>query len=71
MADLNDRVEALNARMTRSASLYIQKLRNHPQFAELLAEVEKLDGTIFETDVDQAFLRFSIQHPPQSISQPY
>ena len=63
MSDFDDRVEALSERISASAALYIQRLRDHPKFAELLAELEKLEGTIVETDIDQTLRRFLIQHP--------
>ena len=60
----------MSERISASAALYIQRcrLRNHPKFAELLAELEKLEGTIVETDIDQTLRRSKtpkilIQHP--------
>jgi hypothetical protein len=61
--DLDERINALCGRLSRSAWVYLQQLRNHLKFDQLLAEIEQLDGKLIETDIKQVFMRFSIQHP--------
>jgi hypothetical protein len=64
MADLDDRIAALSERISRSALLYIHKLRDHPKISELLTELEVLTGSLIETDIDQAFRRVLIWDNP-------
>ncbi len=61
MSDLDDRISALVGRVSREAGLYIDRLREHPRFPELLAEIETLQRALIETDIEQAFRRISIR----------
>ena len=61
MSDFDDRISALSGRLSREAWLYIDRLREHPKFPELLAEIETLKGGLVATDVEQAFRRISIR----------
>jgi hypothetical protein len=63
MADFDDRLAALSGRISRSAWLYLQRLSDHPKISELLSELEALNGSLIETDIDQAFRRLLIQQP--------
>jgi len=61
MSDIDDRIAALADRLSHGAWLSIDRLREHPKFPELLAEIESLQGGLVETDIEQAFRRISIR----------
>ena len=58
---LDERIATLSARASYGAWTYLQRLRNHPKLPELLASLEQLDGTLAETDIEQAFRRLMVQ----------
>lgn len=52
----------LSGRASREAWLQLQRMRHHPNFPRLLAHLETLDGTVLDSDVEQAAQRFLDSH---------
>jgi hypothetical protein len=63
MTSLEKRMAKLSGRTSREAWLRLQKARQHPKFAELLAELETIDGAVGAADIQRALRRFLSQHP--------
>lgn len=63
MTNLEKRLAKLSGRTSREAWLRLQKARQHPRFAELLAELEAIDGTVGVAEIQRAIRRFFSQHP--------
>jgi hypothetical protein len=66
MTSLEKRIERLAGRASRDAWLYLQDLRHHPEFPELLAHLEQIEGTLLQTHIEQALRRFPIPHPKKN-----
>ena len=54
MTSLDERIAMLSGRTNREAWVQLQRVRHHPNFADLLEHLERLDGQVRETDVDHA-----------------
>jgi len=62
MTGVEKRMANLSARASHEAWLQIQRLRHHPKFEKLLAQLEKVDGTLRGPDVEKAARRFLDGH---------
>jgi predicted ATPase len=58
MTSLEKRLARLSGRMRRDAWLMVQEVRQHPKFLELLADLEKVDGSLDVSDIQRALKRF-------------
>jgi hypothetical protein len=63
MVTEEERAQALSARCSVSAWNYLQSVRSHPQFANLLNVLDASKGMLLEFDIEQAFRSVQIQHP--------
>jgi hypothetical protein len=52
--DFENRVLKLCGRATLGAWADLHQLLDHPKFPELLVHLEKVDGTLVETDIEEA-----------------
>lgn len=55
MGTLHEREAAVIARCSRYAAQYVEQLRGHELYAEVLSRLEALEGRLFELDVERAF----------------
>lgn len=56
------RIARLCGRASREAWIELQRLKTHPRFDELLAHLEAVDGTLHDTDIEQAVRRIVDEH---------
>lgn len=56
MAIHPERMAILMARCSDGAREYLRDLQRHERFAELVARLEGLEGTIYQLDVEKHFL---------------
>lgn len=57
LAKLEKRLGVLIGRSSREAFETLQLLQDHPKLEELVAELEKVRGTIHKSDIAQALRR--------------
>ncbi|HEX6003924.1 MAG TPA: RNA-binding protein [Burkholderiales bacterium] len=50
---LESRLGALVGRASREAFDYLQRLRDHPKLADLVAKLEMIEGELHEADIDR------------------
>lgn len=68
MTDAEKRIARLCGRASREAWIELQRLKTHPRFDELLAHLETVDGTLHDTDIEQAVRRIVDMHEDYSFS---
>ena len=51
---LEDRFGAVSARCSDFARELLSQLQGHPQLAEVLDQLEKIEGKLFRSDIDSA-----------------
>lgn len=57
MIDIDQRLAMLIGRTTHEAWLELQRVRHHPNFEDLLTDLERLSGTVTDRDVGNAVRR--------------
>jgi len=57
MTNVERRLAMLTGRTTREAWLRLQRMQHRPEFEALLTDLERLDGTVTESDVSRAVQR--------------
>jgi hypothetical protein len=55
LGTLHEREAAVIARCSRYAAQYVEQLRDHALYAEVLSRLEAIHGQLFELDVESAF----------------
>lgn len=58
MTSLEKRLARLSGRITHDAWLKLQEVRQHPKFADLLADLEEIDGSLNAGDIRRALRQF-------------
>ena len=58
MTSLEKRMAKLSGRMSHDAWLKLQKARQHPRFPDMLADLEKIDGSLNAEDIQRALHQF-------------
>ena len=56
MAPYQDRLQMLETRCSEFAKELLRQLKNHPLFPSVMGKLERIEGPIYRTDVEQAFL---------------
>lgn len=59
MITYEQRIAQLSKKASRGAWLALERLHRHPNFLELLGELEKVEGKLLEGHVDQALKQLS------------
>ena len=54
-----DRILIVERRCSKFAAELLRDLRRHPKLPRLLAELEKMEGTIFRSDVEKLFFKLN------------
>jgi hypothetical protein len=57
-SDDEERLIELSGRLSYDAWVTLQEVRQHPQFADVMSELEKVEGSLSVTDVQRALRRF-------------
>lgn len=56
MNNSHDRFDMLESRCSGFAASLLRKVQNHPNFPDVMAQLERIRGHIFEFDIEQALL---------------
>ena len=62
MGTLHEREAAVIARCSRYAAQYVEQLRDHALYAEVLSSLEAIHGQLFELDAERAFYEALREH---------